>query len=619
MSAPHKPLELALRSILGMLTVLTACGETAEAVEAVDDSPNPPIAAPTSSASRVTIALHGDADHLAEIVRFGAVWYTTNSNGVFSSVRLEPDGSLHPLVSHLDLGLDVRCTTADVHLASATLLCSNEYFNRVYRFSVSDPETPVLTHVDVITDAERVPVSDLHVWGDEVWLAAYGAGLWRASIDEAGALSTFELVAEPGNARAVAHDDGVLVVLVADRGVVVFEQELDGGWVERGEVPLDGPLLDLAVDHGRAAVAMGSAGAVTIDLTTLTTEAVVTPRAVVASAALRGDRLALGALSGLFVYALAPDAEPRLFAFSRSGYPLGPRPGTMLDVAFESDDELLVSDWSLLHRYTLAEDGAITEVEVATGSYRAPGEPITVAVRNHGDLEQDIEVELFKRQLGSFTAAADTVFTLDLDPATRDELFPPDSVRRLELRRFTPDGAELEPNFTLIVTTRADHDPAVDGRPAPGMSFPPIQLARWERDPITLPWPSRSLVIFFTDDCQAMWPQIQDAAWLARRGDLDGGAQPIFVTHAPLDAGVSHDRFIDRMRVEDVVAGYYEHAGEAIDEFNHPLVPVYERGFAIERLESAAAHPTDYLVDEHARVLAVEREYRGAHRFNGAP
>jgi hypothetical protein len=592
-----------MRGLLGFTLVLalTACKEPA----------------PPSSVQQVSIWLGGDADHLAEIVRFGDVWYTTNSNGVFSLVRLRPDGGLDPLLPQLDV--DVRCTTADVHPASATLLCGNEYDGLLYTFSVANPELPVLTDAVLISDAEFVPISDIHVWGDEVWLAAYDAGLWRASIDDSGGFSPFELVAEPGNTRSVTHDGDRLVALVAERGVVVLEPEAGDGWTERGEVILDGPLLDLAIDDGRAAVAMGSAGAVTINLATLTPEAVVTPRAVVASVALRGDRLALGALSGMFVYTLG--SEPRLLAFSRAGEPRTPRPGTMLDVAFEGDDELLVSDWSILHRYTLVEDGIITEVEAPTGIYRMPGQPITFTIRNHGDLEQEVEPRLFKRRFGKFPVAAstDTTITLDLDPARLAELFPPDSVRRIEMRRSTADGAELERVYVLVVTTASNHDPTVDGRPAPGMSFPPIQLARWERDPLTLPFTNRTLLTFFTEDCQAMWPQIQDMAWLARKGALDGGAQPVFVAHGPIDAGMIHDRFTARMRIEDVESGYYEYAGEAIDEFNHPLVPLYERGFAIERLESAAAHPTDYLIDDDGQVLAVAREYRGAHRLPDAP
>lgn len=566
---------------------------------------------PPSSLTPATVHLSSDGDHLAEIARHGDVFLITDSNDTLSAVRLTEAGGLEVILDHVE-GLGLRCTTVDIHGPSDTAICSNEYDGRLYRFGLADPTAPAYLG-EVPFEPDPVPVRDLHVWGDHLYIAAFGFGLWQAAISEDGMLGSPELVASPGNVRRVEHLGDALVLLVADRGLVVLEPDGEG-WTERAVAPLEGPSLDLAVRDDRAAVAMGSAGVAVFDLSAAVPRRLTTvhPPAVAVSADLHGTVLAVGALSGLFTYDLTDPDRP--FGFVSSGEHRIPRPGTMLDLVFIGEDDLLVTDWSRVHRFAVDRAGSILDLDVPNGFYLGPDDPLAFEVRNPSNLDMQVEIMHFADRLGRASIPARTTTTVTLDDGIRDTWFPPDVVVDLQLLARDEHGAELGWNSVVVVRAREDHDPATEGQPGPGELFPSVWLALDSVDHMRLPLPEEAFrAIFFTEDCMAMWPEVQDAAWLWRQGRLDAGATPVLVTTGQIDLGHPEGvSFAARFGVEDVPSGFHENVPTDVADHNAPLEPLYDHGFALHRLESAAAHPSDYLVDATGRVVAAEREYRGA-------
>ena len=105
-----------------------------------------------------------------------------------------------------------------------------------------------------------------------------------------------------------------------------------------------------------------------------------------------------------------------------------------------------------------------------------------------------------------------------------------------------------------------------------------------------------------------MWPVIEDAAFLWRRGEANEEL------HLVGRADIGLDGWNTRWGLADVRYSHYDaYAPEEVRTENGEGDP-YER-FRVDGLPGAAAHPTDYVVSEDGTVEWVERFYRGRHAF----
>ena len=177
------------------------------------------------------------------------------------------------------------------------------------------------------------------------------------------------------------------------------------------------------------------------------------------------------------------------------------------------------------------------------------------------------------------------------------------------------DGAQYErckqARRELVVHVRAeDHAPALLGLPAIGDAFPTLVVSSLAQpEPVTLPLdetPQR--IVFYNDDCVAMWPQLRDLDWLVGAGREPDGATVVAVEH------VQGGAFPGTWALPNLVSTTSRGAWGWLDAGNG------EQLFAGQALYGAvhvgavpggADHPSDYVVDQDGRVAALERLYRG--------
>ncbi|MGB1276867.1 MAG: hypothetical protein ACPG77_14065, partial [Nannocystaceae bacterium] len=300
--------------------------------------------------------------------------------------------------------------------------------------------------------------------------------------------------------------------------------------------------------------------------------------------------------------------EPRVAGFTPSGRWGETDGGSMLSVRF-INHEVVVSDWAYIERLGVNLDGEATMLDVQRGVYVDASKPVSWALYNPGERPLQVVFALGDEEIaeGILPAKGQAVVT-----TSREDLFPPG--RRKVVRYAVRDeGVSVGQGLVVVYRAESDHEPTTDGKPAPGMSFPPVGLVAGDGARVDLPLAQRQRVIWYTQDCVAMWPELEDAAYLARQGRLDGGAVPVLAGTSAVYSGEEGERFGDRMLLGGSVDGRFDDPRADVAAINEPLAPVYAYGFWLEQLPSGAHHPTDYLVDKDGRVLAVEREYRGAY------
>lgn len=599
--------------LVGVLLLLSACRGT-------EPQPNheylpESASSPDRGLARLDfLALGPGSNHLTELVWLGDVGFLGASFDGVSAVR--HDGQ--DLTEELGFlrSESIRCTTIALHEPSTTLFCGQDEAGEFVLLDVADPAAPGVSRLSTVDDALRV--SDLLVVGDVLYLARWDLGLWRADIAPDGTFAAPVPVGIDGHARKVERVGDRLVLLTQDRGLLILEDEGEG-WTEAAQTPLEGPALDLALDGDRAIVALGSAGLVVVDLPSGDVSERITPPAVVTSVAMEGSILAAGSTTGVFAWDLS-GGDPRLFGFVRTGSFGGPGPGTALDLSFHRG-HLIVSDWAWVHRLALNPDGKILEFDAPGGVYVASDGDLRFGVRNLSGVPAEATVSFGTESVQALTLPArgvgEVVVPSEIVASQVDE----GAYRDLFLEIW-PEG-ELAPQIQFVGVVRApsDLDPAVSGRPAPGQPFPTIAALGVDSyaPPWTVPLADRRFrVSFWTDDCAAMWAPVQDMQWLAARGELDGGAEAVFLADNlvyHLEDGANAPGM--RLWGEELpYSGPYTIGGwEPLDAINGPLGAddLYGQSFVINDVPSAAAFPTDYLVGADGRVKAVTRSYRGAY------
>ena len=177
--------------------------------------------------------------------------------------------------------------------------------------------------------------------------------------------------------------------------------------------------------------------------------------------------------------------------------------------------------------------------------------------------------------------------------------------RRAGGERFT----DVKRTVTLVRRTEA-HDPEM-GHPALGDRFTALSLVDGDEQVFQLPLggaPFRAL--FLTPDCAAMFPELDDVAWLAREGRLDGGAQPLVIT----DKRIRLSGYMDRWSLQAARQGSHgQVAPDEVNDANAHLDPGVYPSFELREIKRIAPYPTDYIVDSLGEVIRIERVYRGLH------
>ncbi|MCB9756150.1 MAG: hypothetical protein H6713_40030 [Myxococcales bacterium] len=560
--------------------------------------------------------------HLGELLVQGDFLYVANSNDALATLRLHDAVGL-TVTQREPATFFARCTTLAAHAPSRTIYCGADE-GELLAYSVEDPARPALRKP--IT-AEQLPVRDLHVDGDTLLLARFEDGLWQAPIEPDGDIDEDAMRPTPLAAN-VHHVDGAgptLAALALERGLVplihdaVARSELTVG----PALALDGPLINLRVRGSMALVALGSAGASIAELRpggAPIERARLRPPGVVTSVDLRGDRAAVITLSGVYLYDLRAldlstgTGEARLAGFVNTGERNTGRPGAALDGQFVGD-ALVVVDWYRVNLLDTELDGVALELEHPGGVYYRQGDALSIPLRNPGDATLEVRALQDVHELGRAR----------LEPSAPDEppsqerlelaALPSPTLERVTLEISTVDefGLSHDVGEQLLVPARAGAgDPPAAGDPLPRFAYADgagqLQLAPLDGTP--------TRIMFHATDCAAMWPVLQDLAWLARRPDPP--FTPLLVSAPNLD----RIGFARRWGLEGVRHGHHDDPSTPASVREHNAVfgaQLYEDGFMNTRLPYGNLHPTEYVTDEQGVIIHVSREYRGAHEFHDGP
>lgn len=588
------------RPLLAALTVLGALG-------CAGDGGGGDLPVIQGLALRARGAQYTPGPHLGQLLPHGDVIYVANSFDSLAAWAFDGAGGLTATLDRPWQAGDHRCTTLAVHAPSRSLYCSSDERTGIRVYDLTDRHAPAV-RIDRAPGVPELYARSIHIAGDQLYVARFDEGLLALSIGADGSFTAQREVRLDANVRFV-DGEAPLVALTSDRGLLVLAD--DGAEVSvLGQLPLDGPPLDLRVVGDTALVALGSAGVAVVDISGSAPRLArqVVPEGVVTSADLHGDALAVTTLTAAFVYDLSAE-PPRLAGFFPSGGTGNRDGGVMLHARFV-DGDLVVSDWVFVERYAVDLAGHVVALDAPRGLYLRPDAPVTFPVANRGDLDLWVEV----------AAGEHTEELLLRAGATAEIVLPVGVLDDLRFDRGRIVGIATrarrrgEPLWESSLRVVRTDDEGVErpSRPAAGDAFPELTVADDSETAQRLPTRGvRQRIVSFTPDCVAMWPALEDMAWLARSGQLDEGATPIFLTKASL--GSPFNGFATRWGLDGALRYHYGDGAppEVVDR--NGTEDVYEDLLWLSHLPRAAHHPTDYVVDVDGTVEVVETYYRGAH------
>jgi hypothetical protein len=544
--------------------------------------------------------------HLGDVVIAGPVAYIANSWDAFATYAIEPDGSIFATLLRPADWRGTRCTTLAVHAASRSLYCASDEGPTIRSYDLSDPEQPVLRDVGTMAgpmNDEPIRASDLHVAGDWLYVARFDRGLWAAPIAADGSLGALVPTGVVDRVRFV-DGDPELFALSTDRGLL----RLSGSGVSVAvaeALPLSGAPQSLSVRGARAAIALGSEGAVVVDLgTPMEVVAEVGPSAVATSADLSADALVVTALTGIYLYDLSA-SPPRLAGFQRAGRADDGDHGVFLSGRFATDGTFLASDWTMVERFRVEPSGHALEVDLVHGVYAPEAVDLDLPFRNEGDVMLDVTVTA--RTSTSIRVGPGETGRLTIEADRWRALLVSEGTRTLRVR--THMGARTLSLSELAVEARPA-TPTSTTRPARGDALPEFQFVE-EGVVRSAPMDSPTVLIFYARDCAAMWPVLTDAAYLASNGALEGGATPLLLTESDI-ATDGYAAQWDLLR-PGTRMGHHGYLAPPEVIAHNGGERLYEDRFQNTGLPRAASHPTNYGVDASGTVLWVETAYRGAH------
>jgi len=548
------------------------------------------------------------AGHMTQLSIAGDLAFVANSFSGVTTYRVTSDSTLE-LLSRSSTPTR-RCTTVASHAPSHTVYCAapdpsgGGPVGRVFAYDVTDPRAARQRPGGQFT-TNAGAIGDLRVNDDALFASAGPGGLLRAEIHSDGMLSAWRQL-YAGDAFSADVDGRTAVVLDRDRGLVALDADTG---VERATWPLDGPALSVRVVGDRVSVALGSEGVrvLTLGADSFSEWADLRPRCVADATDIDGDRVAVGCITGVYVYDVG--ARPaRLFGFE-------PARGGVRDVGFV-DRDLVVADFSRLSRLAVDDAG---ETLLLDATWNAPYDSTGVAhirLRNEGEVDRDVELRVDARGFDDLpvlrrvrVAAGET---LELAIA-ESELAPWISETSTSVQlRVTP--AEMPRMRAAGLVTPAQQiaadvrllRAAPTGRPRirPGDMLPSLGLADDLGESVT--WRAGAArLIAYQPDCALMWPELRELAWQSRHGGPAHPPTPVASFYDP--------RLVRYLRLEvfrPLVFG--EGAVIAPDGTREALgYDLYDQLLAFEGSRNGAHWPTDYVVDADGRVVRIEIAYRG--------
>lgn len=604
------------------LALLASCGEggdglpTAELLPAPSferaqdwrvEGPTPPASTsrpvappqtlgPTLTAPTPGLRLLGEAfdeeGHFTELVEADGVVRVANYATGVGSYRVHDDGDLE-VVQVSTPG--AFCTTVALH--DGRVLCTAVD---------GDHDIAVLTIADDGSLAAAAPIVDglneifdLEVVGDSLLIAAGVDGLQRMDL-AAGPPHDRTSLLDAEVVRVVSSTSGHIAALDRDRGLLL----LDGDASELASVDVVGPVLDLAFSGDRLAVAAGSEGVVVYDVVDagLVERARLRPRCVASAVDVRGDLVAIGCMTGAYLYSLDA-AEPTLLGFHQAA-------NGVLDVLLLPSG-LVVADWTRLAHYRIELEGENLYVDVPAVRRFSASAPLSWRADNPSsrDLTVDVELRGAAVRSGIVVPAGGTAEALidgaELD--TRDIGFLDTISRRA---RWAARAGNLSPrrmaSRTVVVGQGISDEEPPGARPMMGEAFPDLLLRARDGRPATISPTRDARYVFYLTSCPLVWPQLEDLAW---RATEPGAPEIIAVAIEDLEEG-----FIRRHRLEA-----YEHYSQGFGGLHAPDgswptygEELYLQTFMVWQAPRGVATPTDYVVNEERTVDAMERIYRGA-------
>lgn len=548
------------------------------------------------------------AAHSRELVVDGDTVFLADSNGL-PVVRTAADGSVS-LVNPVAIPRAQHCSTASLHARTRTLACGAGDTGTLDLVDVHDPTAPRsrlwnLNEHDTPGHDPIYQVADVEVSGDTLWIAAQRNGLLRVTLDDAGMPTGLTRTGLGANVVGVVASGGRLALIDRARGLtIITERDLS----TLGNIPLDGPPLDVTVDGDRVAVALGSEGARLYRLVdgAPTEIARVQPRCVATAVALSGAQLAVVCLTGVTLYDLST-AAPRVAGFHAARY-------GMLDAVF-STRGLLVSDWYLATLLRTDPTGDTTYPDVPIALRLAPSRDARIVARNPAQTAMRARWQLLRGRTpttsGTLTIPASGDATLTIPAA---QLLEAGSHENLASVIFTaldaPPSTVLAHAATTIVT-RLDAEQPARGVVGIGDVFPTMRRTVPSPAPATLPAASAAThVMFLTVDCFLQWAQLEDMSWQRAHGAPLPSPTIFYLTTRdknPFDPSF----FMDARGAADLpVVEWADYANSVPGQETEPNpVRAFEESFYM-RLPGAD-FPHDYAVGADGVTTDTMRMYRG--------
>lgn len=519
--------------------------------------PQTPTASPAVSTSPSGLLLLEELDvpsgsngtpHVFDLL-VGDRIYLADSFGAAVAYSLGDDGLSFVFFSEPLLPAFVRCTSLALHAESRRLYCAA---TDVPKVALLDADTGELVGPTNYEFFSAPGYRDLHVVGDHLYLAAFDAGLMRATIAPDGSLGPIEPFLD-GEVVGVDGDAGRLVILDRAKGLRIIE-----GGQEVRAIALDGPPMRLVVRGEVATVALGSRGAAVVDIVTGTVLVEAHPPCVATDADYRNGALAIACTSGLYLYQTEP--ELRTAGWVPATY-------ASLGVRFIGD-VLVATDWRKIAAYRIDLAGRAVGLDAPRGFLLESGQGIRFAVRNPDDREQHLN----------------------------GRVLPPHG----ELMIDVPPGESDEDVY--LATDEQDQSQPIRVRIARGK--PPVSFG----SPFPLSLSSR-YVSFIQPDCALQFPALEDLMWLAAHGEPPGGLEPLVL----LVPGDDDDPwpiggFLRLWGQSPIEA---QPLVEAL-----PSEPsnrkAFEKHFAATAYLGGADTTVEFVVDAEGRVTGFGRVYRGA-------
>jgi hypothetical protein len=281
----------------------------------------------------------------------------------------------------------------------------------------------------------------------------------------------------------------------------------------------------------------------------------------------------------------------------------------MLEGRFLGGD-LVVTDWEDLVRFAVDPTGVAVGIDVGWGQYTADG-PVPVTLRNPLPSARTARiVDANGAELGAITLPPGETRAVDIDPARIP--FSGGTPRTASLRVLTSDAEGDDARQRVVrVVRRASGSVAVP--PAVGDAMPSLLVASSPTETLRLPLPGAiTRLVFYSHDCAAVWPQLEDLNYLTALGRPPLDAIPVILAREnPARFG-----FTQRFALSSLVSAYYGGGpGDLSPAVSDALAPygddLYYATFQLRELRGGAAHPTDYVVAASGRVTRTERIYRG--------